>query len=145
MVFHFWIHLSNIICLKRLAYRSLIYHHERNHLNYAIYTFIAYPVFIIVLECSVIEGRCHVFGLVVVDFASAVEFILVPHFIICYLSRLIVQFAMTIHLILTPISLIISSFLIVISPKSISHPIFCVTDIFASILCFLSDELSFLH
>lgn len=99
-----------------------------------IYTFIVLPIKILVFKILIIKGFSQPLRIVIINFAPTMEFIFEPLTLISKLTRFIVKASESIHLIILPLSLIISSISVIKGSLAVSLTIIYHSFVVSSIL-----------
>ena len=98
--------LKTVPHLKVLGFHDLFWNPTRIILNICTFTFVVFPIFINLIEVSIIEFCIQGQRSLVKKFPMALELIINPVALIRQFPRLIVQWTISIHLIAFPISTI---------------------------------------
>lgn len=129
-----WTRLRSSRRLRRSVFRGLAWHHKKYRLNEWRCTLVIFPVLVLLSEVTVIKrSRQHV-RIIVVDFSPAVELVSVPLSIIGKFSRLIKEPAISIHLVILPLTLVVPSISVIEDALSVSLSIFLEAFVDAAVL-----------
>jgi hypothetical protein len=122
--------------LKTTIFRALLSHRDKDHLNIFKNTFIESPKTLVIFKGSVVEGLSEIGSTIVIDFTSAMKLIFVPLTFIGQIATIVVQFALTVHSIVFPLTDIVPSIFVVEGPLSVSLAVIDKPTVFTTILIF---------
>ena len=92
-----------------------------NHLHYASFTFIVFPVLIDLVEVSIIKRQVQFLWSFIEELSFTLELVAFPHSLIRKLARLVIQRPIAVHFVSIPRTIIHDSILIIELPFAMSH------------------------